>query len=127
MEGSQINSVRVDGAAASVSATFREAVVAHRGASEPVQAFRCRGRGRAAAAGGADRAGAQLLAVGRQHSINRPRAAAWPPCLLAYPCSVPLPLPVSHSHHCRSEYSVDYELALEPSGSWVITAATVRG
>lgn len=41
MEGSQINSVRVEGSAAFVSATFREAVVAHRGAAEPVQAFRC--------------------------------------------------------------------------------------
>ena len=42
MEGSQINSVKVDAVAgtATVSATFREAVVAHRGASEPVQAFR---------------------------------------------------------------------------------------
>jgi hypothetical protein len=40
MEGSQINSVRMEGSTAFVSATFREAVVAHRGASEPVQAFR---------------------------------------------------------------------------------------
>ncbi|KAL4443575.1 hypothetical protein ABPG75_011312 [Micractinium tetrahymenae] len=42
MEGSQINSVSVDAAtgAAKVSATFREAVVAHRGVADPVQAFR---------------------------------------------------------------------------------------
>ncbi|PSC72514.1 ACCUMULATION AND REPLICATION OF CHLOROPLASTS chloroplastic [Micractinium conductrix] len=42
MEGSQVNSVSVDAAAgvARVSATFREAVVAHRGAAEDVQAFR---------------------------------------------------------------------------------------
>lgn len=40
MEGSQVNSVRMEGSAAFVSATFREAVVAHRGAAEPVQAFR---------------------------------------------------------------------------------------
>ena len=43
LEGSQINSVKVDAAsgAAAVSATFREAVEAHRGAAEEVQAFRC--------------------------------------------------------------------------------------
>lgn len=42
MEGSQVNSVSVDAAtgAARVSATFREAVVAHRGAFDPVQAYR---------------------------------------------------------------------------------------
>ncbi len=46
-----MNSVSVDPAtgAAKVSATFREAVVAHRGAADPVQAFRqgpsrCRAR-----------------------------------------------------------------------------------
>ncbi len=44
MEGSQINSVRVEGSTAFVSATFREAVVAHRGAAEPVQAFRWAGQ-----------------------------------------------------------------------------------
>lgn len=42
LEASQVNSLKVDGAAgtAAVSATFREAVEAHRGAQEPVQAFR---------------------------------------------------------------------------------------
>ncbi|KAI3428117.1 hypothetical protein D9Q98_006500 [Chlorella vulgaris] len=42
MEASQINSVKqsADGSAALVSATFREAVEAHRGPNEPVQAFR---------------------------------------------------------------------------------------
>jgi hypothetical protein len=43
LEGSQINTIRPDAAtgAVSVSATFREAVEAHRGSGEPVQAFRC--------------------------------------------------------------------------------------
>lgn len=128
MEGSQVNSVSVDAAtgAAKVSATFREAVVAHRGAADPVQAFRqgpALGRSGCAAApacrhGHACSAGLRPLRAGQLPAIvdQGVRGAACCTGQRIRPTSCP---------SRRSEYIVDYELAPE-DGSWVITAATVR-
>lgn len=121
-----MNSVSVDAAAgvARVSATFREAVVAHRGAAEDVQAFRCVLRGVG-----------WLCVWGRRRQPASPQqalvlAVCVPHrccCTSHSPCSMqPRFLPVLPSVVARrSEYSVDYELAKE-GRDWVITAAAVK-
>jgi hypothetical protein len=75
LEGTQINMIRPDAAtgAVSVSATFREAVEAHRGSGEPVQAFRralCCALPRACCSEGLARPNGSLQAAYRQRQAR---------------------------------------------------------
>jgi len=142
MEGSQINSVATEAdGTARVSATFREAVVAHRGASDPVQAFRWVG-GRAGVAQGGTLeylcSGACMRTIPSEpifcspllgSQVSRPLHNPALPPLCCAPHSPQLPVPTftptllhssSHLLLClpcccapsRSKYSVYYELLL---------------